>query len=139
MISSLPTGLCSKSFSVQLSRYSSGPGLLPFGFCPMSPENDTEPLRNPQQCSCLEALASLCETCSSAFSLAIVWLSKRPISVFRLPPADRPSVRLLHFCFSFLPRKEVIQPHLPIRLPCYDFTPVIRPTLGSSLSFKLGH
>ena len=22
-------------------------------------------------------------------------------------------------------RKEVIQPHLPIRLPCYDFTPVI--------------
>ena len=26
---------------------------------------------------------------------------------------------------SRLPRKEVIQPHLPIRLPCYDFTPVI--------------
>ena len=25
-------------------------------------------------------------------------------------------------------RKEVIQPHLPIRLPCYDFTPVINPT-----------
>ena len=23
------------------------------------------------------------------------------------------------------PRKEVIQPHLPIRLPCYDFTPII--------------
>ena len=22
-------------------------------------------------------------------------------------------------------RKEVIQPHLPIRLPCYDFTPVM--------------
>ena len=29
-------------------------------------------------------------------------------------------------------RKEVIQPHLPIRLPCYDFTPVIRPAFGSS-------
>ena len=27
-------------------------------------------------------------------------------------------------------RKEVIQPHLPIRLPCYDFTPVIAPALG---------
>ncbi len=27
-------------------------------------------------------------------------------------------------------RKEVIQPHLPIRLPCYDFTPIICPTLG---------
>ena len=34
--------------------------------------------------------------------------------------------------FFFL-RKEVIQPHLPIRLPCYDFTPVIGPTFGSSL------
>ena len=30
-----------------------------------------------------------------------------------------------HFCVSVLHRKEVIQPHLPIRLPCYDFTPVI--------------
>ena len=28
-------------------------------------------------------------------------------------------------------RKEVIQPHLPIRLPCYDFTPIINPTFGS--------
>ena len=34
--------------------------------------------------------------------------------------------------YSFL-RKEVIQPHLPIRLPCYDFTPVISPAFGSSL------
>src|SRR5690606_25308185 len=25
--------------------------------------------------------------------------------------------------------KEVIQPHLPIRLPCYDFTPVMNPTV----------
>ena len=30
-------------------------------------------------------------------------------------------------------RKEVIQPHLPIRLPCYDFTPVTEPAFGSSL------
>ena len=30
-------------------------------------------------------------------------------------------------------RKEVIQPHLPIRLPCYDFTPVINPTLDGVL------
>ena len=25
---------------------------------------------------------------------------------------------------TFLSRKEVIQPHLPVRLPCYDFTPL---------------
>src|SRR6185295_2128855 len=24
-------------------------------------------------------------------------------------------------------RKEVIQPHLPVRLPCYDFTPITDP------------
>jgi len=24
----------------------------------------------------------------------------------------------------------VIQPHLPVRLPCYDFVPVTSPTLG---------
>ena len=30
-------------------------------------------------------------------------------------------------------RKEVIQPHLPIRLPCYDFTPVTGPAFDSSL------
>ena len=38
-------------------------------------------------------------------------------------------------CFSlrtYLPRKEVIQPHLPVRLPCYDFTPVIEPAFDSS-------
>ena len=37
------------------------------------------------------------------------------------------------FTLSVLLRKEVIQPHLPIRLPCYDFTPVINPTFGSAL------
>src|SRR4029079_16387090 len=32
-----------------------------------------------------------------------------------------------------LPRKEVIQPQLPLRLPCYDFAPVTPPTLGACL------
>ena len=34
---------------------------------------------------------------------------------------------------SDLPRKEVIQPHLPVRLPCYDFVPVTNPTFDSCL------
>ena len=33
---------------------------------------------------------------------------------------------------SSLSLKEVIQPHLPIGLPCYDFIPVIGLTLGAS-------
>ncbi len=30
-------------------------------------------------------------------------------------------------------RKEVIQPHLPIRLPCYDLVPLTASTFGASL------
>ena len=33
--------------------------------------------------------------------------------------------------FHVLHRKEVIQPHLPVRLPCYDLTPIAGPTFGS--------
>ena len=29
-------------------------------------------------------------------------------------------------------RKEVIQPHLPVRLPCYDFVPITSPTFDRS-------
>ena len=39
-------------------------------------------------------------------------------------------------CFSLL--KEVIQPHVPVRLPCYDFTPVIDHTVvGAPLAVRL--
>ena len=30
-------------------------------------------------------------------------------------------------------RKEVIQPQVPLRLPCYDFTPVTEPTVAGCL------
>ena len=33
---------------------------------------------------------------------------------------------------TVLLRKEVIQPHLPVRLPCYDFTPITDPTFDGS-------
>ena len=31
-------------------------------------------------------------------------------------------------------RKEVIQPQVPLRLPCYDFTPVADPTVAACLA-----
>lgn len=31
--------------------------------------------------------------------------------------------------FGQILRKEVIQPQVPLRLPCYDFTPVAKPTV----------
>ena len=34
---------------------------------------------------------------------------------------------------EMLLRKEVIQPHLPVRLPCYDFVPIADPTFDGSL------
>ena len=42
-------------------------------------------------------------------------------------------------CRQVLLRKEVIQPHLPVRLPCYDFVPIAGPTFDGSLPKGLGH
>ena len=39
--------------------------------------------------------------------------------------------------FSF--RKEVIQPQVLLRLPCYDFTPIMNYTLGGCSSCELAH
>ena len=51
-------------------------------------------------------------------------LSNRSIDLGSAAPANR--VRIL-------PRKEVIQPHLPVRLPCYDFVPITSPTFDGCL------
>ena len=40
---------------------------------------------------------------------------------------------------NVLLRKEVIQPHLPVRLPCYDLVLITDPTLDSSPPYGLGH
>ena len=39
------------------------------------------------------------------------------------------SLKSKQYPYALFLRKEVIQPHLPIRLPCYDFTPVTDPAL----------
>jgi hypothetical protein len=41
--------------------------------------------------------------------------------------------------FLYLPKKEVIQPHLPVRLPCYDFTLVTSPAFGIPLLVGWGN
>ena len=73
---------------------------------------------------------------SAAYSLTVVFgmgtgVSRKRIATrifFPLPPGRSTVMQPL----LLFPRKEVIQPHLPIRLPCYDFTPVIRPAFGCS-------
>src|SRR4051812_32493138 len=54
-------------------------------------------------------------------------------------PRRRRTARFRSGTILVLPRKEVIQPHLPVRLPCYDFTPVTSPTFDGSLPKGLGH
>ena len=70
------------------------------------------------------------------------WAPPGPVDVsvvarLRRRVVRRPPKRPLQ-SWSF-PRKEVIQPHLPVRLPCYDFTPVTSPTFDGSLPKGLGH
>ena len=53
-------------------------------------------------------------------------------STFRTDgPSLSASVCEWHRQKPFFLRKEVIQPHLPVRLPCYDFTPLTRRTFGT--------
>ena len=64
-------------------------------------------------------------------------LSYRPVAV--VSPIN-PSNMCGHFrCHvPLFSRKEVIQPQVPLRLPCYDFTPVIDHTVvGAPLAVKL--
>ena len=56
-------------------------------------------------------------------------LSRKPTFV---RSASQPNPVLSNLFEVLHLRKEVIQPHLPIRLPCYDFTPVIDLAFGSS-------
>src|ERR1700731_2303636 len=64
-----------------------------------------------------------------------------PINVCCAPSRRHYSHRLLHGLtrtqcagvIVVLLRKEVIQPPLPVRLPCYDFVPIADPTFDHSL------
>ncbi len=65
--------------------------------------------------------------------------SRRSPLAMEQVPLPAPTARFRAGPMMGLPRKEVIQPHLPVRLPCYDFTPVTSPTLDGSLPCGLGH
>src|SRR5690606_23996707 len=61
--------------------------------------------------------------------------SSKPDSVPCSSRARRAPAALCAF-----PRKEVIQPHLPVRLPCYDFVPIAGPAFDGFLpQCGLGH
>ena len=86
-----------------------------------------------------QVLSQLSYTPILGFSL--LWVnshSKLNNNKFRIQPCARLSRVYFRYDMSVktypcLHRKEVIQPHLPIRLPCYDLTPIIEPTFDGCL------
>ncbi len=52
---------------------------------------------------------------------------------YALPATSQKQPISVDTCIKAYSRKEVIQPHLPIRLPCYDFTPVTNPAVVTVL------
>ena len=75
--------------------------------------------------------SSVCDFICISFSCVVFRVQCGSTRFPRARPQDRtmqkPDGSTREQIFSVLPRKEVIQPHLPIRLPCYDFTPVTAP------------
>ena len=55
---------------------------------------------------------------------------------FKRTREEKRSVPLFPECQDHLSRKEVFQPHLPVRLPCYDLAPITSFTLGRSLRLR---
>jgi hypothetical protein len=81
--------------------------------------------------------------------LSTLLLPNFPIPVFSINQVGRvldQCARLASLCFRQSrrmltrgSRKEVIQPQVPLRLPCYDFAPVTELAFGGSLPCGLGH
>ena len=65
-------------------------------------------------------------------SLSFLFLSKGPLKT-KQNFFDSSIFKSFFTFLKFLLRKEVIHPHVPVGIPCYDFTPIISPTLDSSL------
>ena len=49
------------------------------------------------------------------------------------------TLRTVYAIKAFLLRKEVIHPHVPVGIPCYDFTPITCPTFAGPLPYGLGY
>ena len=66
--------------------------------------------------------------CRYQFQKKLVYVLKALLSDLRDKQAYLPKIIL---------RKEVIQPQVPLRLPCYDFTPVADPSVAACLPERL--
>ncbi len=85
-----------------------------------------EEIRTPDPLLARQVLSQLSYTPTSWSVISFYIMKERSF-------IDESRFRQIYQKICFTLRKEVIQPHLPIRLPCYDFTPITDPTFGSCL------
>ena len=76
---------------------------------------------------------ALSERCSNQLSYCPELSFDRKKKERKIQESPRPVRTHALVFFPLLLEKEVIQPHLPVRLPCYDFTPLTKRTFGMVL------
>jgi hypothetical protein len=67
--------------------------------------------------------------------ISFPWSETRIFFLIRLALSELNSDNRSSIDLGIFLRKEVIQPQVPLRLPCYDFTPITGRTLGTCLPF----
>ena len=88
------------------------------------------------QLSYRTGLSSLPRQCTLAGCPASTFSHYIQKQTFKCTREEKRSVPLFPECQDHLSRKEVFQPHLPVRLPCYDLAPITSFTLGRSLRLR---
>ena len=77
-----------------------------------------------------------------ALKMLRCFLDLHPKNLSKQAETCGPHVSIYRVRFRHLiryPLKEVIQPQVPLRLPCYDFTPVAVRSVGGCLPCGLAH
>lgn len=74
------------------------------------------------------------QVCTTVRLTIFCLVPREPKGVFAPPlSSSAKASSLAGTPLGFFLRKEVIQPQVPLRLPCYDFTPVADPTVVACL------
>ena len=105
----------------------------------LSKLNSTHPARSRSPLAMIDGrLVTVAGQVQSTFQAIRAW-SNGPLPKDEVSRASNDAFPYRLLRMRSFPRKEVIQPQLPLRLPCYDFTPVTSPTFDGSLPCGLGH
>ena len=101
----------------------------------MSPFGGDEGVRTPDPLLAKQVLSQLSYTPIIGFSMKLPSFRRSTSKIKQYHSLKGPCRQpvLLNRCPDLLLRKEVIQPQVLLRLPCYDFTPITDLTFGGVL------